>query len=78
MGRPKITNRRNVRGVVLTLKLSPAERERLSRLVDARAAELHELTGQHIAVTASSYLRWLLDCDAETRGLTKPSRRRAD
>jgi hypothetical protein len=69
MGRPKKTDRDAVKRKTLTLKLSQPERDQLEQLLQARAAELHKLTGQHIPVSISGYLRWLMDRDAEARGL---------
>jgi hypothetical protein len=55
-----------------TWKLSAEERDLLRRLVQARAAELHEATGQQLEVSIASYLRWLVEQDAKKRGLLKP------
>jgi hypothetical protein len=54
----------------ITLKLSTKDRVLLGRLVEARAAELHRLTGQTMPVTIASLLRWLWERDAYSRGLT--------
>lgn len=70
MVRPRKEDRAEVRDVILTLKLSPTERARLDVLCEARAAELFQLTGERIAVTASSYLRGLMERDAQARGLS--------
>jgi len=56
-----------------TWKLSPEERDLLQRLVQARAAEVQEATGQQIDVSIASYLRWLVEQDARKRGLLKPA-----
>jgi hypothetical protein len=69
MPRPKKADRSAVKDVTITLKLSVRERERLRQLMEARAAELFKMTGQHIPVTIAAYLRWLMDRDAEARGL---------
>ncbi len=69
-GRPRIADRETVRSRLVTLKLSPAERQLLDRLTEARADELRaETNGARIEVTASSYLRWLILRDAQARGL---------
>ncbi len=54
-----------------TLKFSGEERELLDRLIAARAQELREATGQQLAVSIASYLRWLIEKDAKGRGLLK-------
>lgn len=64
-----LTDRDQVKGVVMTLKLSGPERARLDRLVESRAAELQKLTGQRIELSVAAYLRWLQDRDAEARGI---------
>lgn len=69
MARPKEPDRQKVKGVILTLKLTLAERARLKRLVEAREEELRKLTGQRIDVSASAYIRWLMDRDSQERGL---------
>ena len=69
MARPPKQDRAKVKSVTLTLKLTASERERLHDLVAAREAELRKQTGQHIDLSASSYIRWLMDQDAERRGL---------
>lgn len=56
-----------------TLKFTPEERELVQRLVEARAKELREAAGQAIDVTIASYLRWLIERDAQARGLRKPA-----
>lgn len=72
MGRPRLKDRRAVKSVLVTLKLSQEERDMLDRLVEARAADLRaETHGAHVDVTASSYLRWLIARDAESRGLAR-------
>lgn len=73
-GRPPIADREAVRSRLVTLKLSPTERDLLDRLIEARAIDLRaETSGARIEVTASSYLRWLLMRDAEVRQLVQPS-----
>jgi hypothetical protein len=74
MARPKNADRQKVKNITLTLKLTLAERKRLHQLVEARAEELHKLTGQRIDVSASAYIRWLMDRDAEERGLDDPTK----
>jgi hypothetical protein len=62
---------------VYTLRFTQEERALVGRLIEARAAELREATGQDLEVTISSYLRWLIERDAQARGLsTKPARRK--
>jgi hypothetical protein len=56
-----------------TLKFTQEERELVQRLVEARAEELRKAAGQAIEVTIASYLRWLIERDAQARGLRKPS-----
>lgn len=56
----------------LTLKLTIEQRERLRRVVESRATELHALTGQALALTASDIVRWLIDREAEARGIIEP------
>ena len=53
----------------ITLKLSAIDRALLGKLVEARAAELRELTGQTVPVTIASLLRGLWERDAKARGL---------
>jgi hypothetical protein len=55
-----------------TMKFSAEERRVLELLVEARAAELHETTGQQVDVSVASCLRWLIDKEARQRGLIKP------
>jgi hypothetical protein len=55
-----------------TLKFTTDERELVQHLVEARAKELREAAGQAIDVTIASYLRWLIERDAQARGLRKP------
>ena len=64
-----LADRDQVKGVVMTLKLSGPERARLDRLVESRAAEIQKLTGQRIELSVAAYLRWLQDRDAEARGI---------
>jgi hypothetical protein len=54
-----------------TLKFTGDERTLLDKLVAARADDLREATGQSLQVSVASYLRWLIDQDAKTRGLGK-------
>jgi hypothetical protein len=61
---------------VYTVKFTQEERALVGRLIEARAAELREKTGQDIEVTIASYLRWLIEQDAHARGLSKPARRK--
>ena len=61
MGRPKIADRSAVRGSIVTLKLTEAERAQLDALVRQRANELEQVTGQRIDLSASAFIRWLLD-----------------
>jgi hypothetical protein len=58
-----------VNEITMTLKVSSAFRDLLAALVKARAAELEELTGQRIALSASATLRWLVEKEAQERGL---------
>lgn len=71
MARPKIADRSAVRSVIVTLKLSEAERQRLSDLVKLRADEIADKTGQQIDLSASAFIRWLLDERADAVGLTR-------
>jgi hypothetical protein len=73
MPRPKKADRSAIKDVTITLKLSGPERERLGQLMEARAAELQKMTGQHIPVTIAAYLRWLMDRDAAERRLASLS-----
>ena len=69
MPRPPKTDRSTVRAILITLKLSKAEKETLLACVADRSRELEENSGERIEVTASSYLRWLIDRDAKGRKL---------
>lgn len=70
VGRPRLKNREAVRSELVTLKLSPAERDLLDELVRLRADELRaHASGATVAVTASSYLRGLILRDAEEKTL---------
>jgi hypothetical protein len=73
MGRPKLADPSAAKARVVSLKLTAGERARLDRLVQARAEELFRVTGDRITVTASSYLRWLMDKDARERELAEAS-----
>lgn len=69
-GRPAIDDRDTVRSVTVTLKMSPAERALLDRLIAARAAEERASTaGARVEVTVSSLVRELLHREAKARGL---------
>ena len=57
------------RGTTLTFKVTSAEHLRLSRLTKHRQEELFQATGQHFDMPVAGYLRWLVDCDAKTRGI---------
>jgi hypothetical protein len=70
MPRPPREDRSDVKDVVLTLKLSKAERALLDRLAADRALELAKLTGERTSVTVARYLRWLMMRDAEARGMS--------
>jgi len=59
-----------------TLKFSTAERELVGRLVEARAKELRAVAGTDIDVTIASYLRWLIERDAQARGLSAHGKRK--
>jgi hypothetical protein len=41
----------------------------LGQLIEARLAEVRQMTGQRIDMSASAYIRWLMDKDAHERGL---------
>ena len=69
MPRPPKTDRSTVRDILITLKLSKAEKETLLACVADRSRELEENSGERIEVTASSDLRWLIDRDAKGRKL---------
>jgi hypothetical protein len=71
MARPKKENRDEVRGAIITLKVTKPERERLKKLIAAREAEIEKLTGEHFDVSISGYVRWLIDRDAKARGLKR-------
>lgn len=68
MGRPRTQDRSKVKDTILTLKLTHAERERLRELVAQREDELAKLTGQRIELSASAFIRWLLDERARAAG----------
>lgn len=70
MARLPREDRSSVKDVVLTLKLSRAERALLDRLAADRAEELARLTGERTPVTVARYLRWLMMRDAEARGMS--------
>jgi len=74
MARPKNPDRPKVKNIILTLKLTLGERKRLHQLVEAREEELRKLTGQRIDVSASAYIRWLMDQDAARLGLDSETR----
>jgi hypothetical protein len=61
-----------VNEITMTLKVSAAFRDLLTALVEARSAELEELTGQRIALSASATLRWLVEKEALARSLLPP------
>ncbi len=56
----------------LTLKMTVEQRDRLRRIVESRARELLELSGQELNITASDVVRWLIDREAEARGIIEP------
>lgn len=58
-----------MKSTILTLKLTLSERERLRALTAHREEELASLTGQRIEVSASAYIRWLMDQRALAVGL---------
>jgi hypothetical protein len=59
-----------------TVKFSAEERDLVRRLVQARAKDLQEVTGTDVGVSIASYLRWLIERDAQTRGLVASVSRR--
>ena len=67
IGRPPKTNRSAVRGITITLKMSPAEHRKLHALAADRAREIEELTGQQSEPNVSAYVRWLIDRDGQAR-----------
>lgn len=67
IGRPK-KDPDDKRGVTLTFKVTSAEHHRLLKLAKTREEEVYQSLGQHFDVTMASYLRWLVDRDAEARG----------
>ena len=69
IGRPK-KDPEEKRGITLTFKVTNAEHLRLSRLAKHREEEIHQATGQHFDVPVSGYLRWLVDLDAQKRGVS--------
>jgi hypothetical protein len=58
-----------------TLKFTTDERELVGDLIEVRAKELRETTGQDIEVSIASYIRWLIERDAQARGLRRPGRK---
>lgn len=75
-GRPRTKNRGEVRGLMLTLRLAPGDREALDALVRARAEDLSEEGG---TVSAASIVRWLIVKEAKERGLVgsqKPAKKK--
>lgn len=78
MARPKKKDRTEVKKKILTLKLTKQDHDRLAKLVEARAIEIEEATGQRIDLTASGYLRWLMDQDALARGLVVPGAKKLE
>lgn len=68
IGRPK-KDPEEKRGTTLTFKVTSAEHLRLSRLAKHRAEELYQATSQRFDVTLASYLRWLVDLDAQKRDI---------
>jgi len=69
IGRPK-KDPEEKRGITLTFKVTNAEHLRLSRLAKHREEEIHQATGQHFDVPVAGYLRWLVDLDAQKRGVS--------
>lgn len=61
MGRPTKADRTAVRATIVSLKLTTAERAQLDALVHQRADEIEQVTGQRIYLSASAFIRWLLD-----------------
>jgi len=82
MGRPRLADRSAVRAVIVTLKLTEAERAQLDALVRQRIGELKEASGQRCALSASAFIRWLLHeharkvMPAAARSLTHPTTRK--
>jgi hypothetical protein len=72
MGRPRIDAAKKKTAAV-QLRLSPEERERFDRLVEARQQELRP---EGVEVTDAGVLRWLLLREVEARGLDRPKTRK--
>ena len=68
IGRPK-KDPEEKRAITLTFKVTNAEHLRLSRLAKHRQEELFQATGQHFDMPVAVYLRWLVDVDAQKRGV---------
>lgn len=60
-----------------TLKFAPEERELVGRLVDARVQELRDAAGIDIDLSIAAYIKWLIERDAQARGLSSPKRKKA-
>jgi hypothetical protein len=75
---PRVARPKRTTGseTTFTLKFSPEERELVGRLVEARAKDLREIAGSDVDVTIASYLRWLIERDAQARGLAGPAAKR--
>jgi hypothetical protein len=58
------------------LRFSPSERDLVHRLAEIRAKELREVAGIDVEVSVSTYLRWLIERDAEARGLGASKRKK--
>jgi hypothetical protein len=65
-GRPAREDRSTIAGAALQVRVTPAERETLERLVTLRNEELAE---EGARFTASSFLRWLIRREARLKGI---------
>ncbi len=68
IGRPK-KDPEEKRAITLTFKVTNAEHLRLSKLAKHREEEIFQATGQHFDMPVAAYLRWLVDVDAQKRGI---------
>lgn len=68
IGRPK-KDPEEKRAITLTFKVTNAEHLRLSKLAKHRQDEIFQATGQHFDMPVAGYLRWLVDVDAQKRGI---------
>jgi hypothetical protein len=69
MPRPPKADRDAVKSIVVGVKLTPAEKAVLDRLVERRADEAEKALGQRFDVNASAYIRWLIAREAKAQGV---------